>query len=71
MGGKIHNNKGNLMELNDYLRILAYRDGSDLYLTADAPPAAKFQGSLKAIDNLKMTPERLHTIAYKLMDAEQ
>ena len=59
------------MQLREYLRILASRDGSDLYLTADAPPAAKFQGSLKAIDKVRMTPEMLHEMAYSLMNAEQ
>ena len=59
------------MELNDYLNILASRDGSDLYLTAGAPPAAKFQGSLKALAKDRMTPERLVEIANELMDAEQ
>ncbi|MEZ5536670.1 MAG: PilT/PilU family type 4a pilus ATPase [Thiolinea sp.] len=59
------------MELNDYLRILASRDGSDLYLTVGAPPAAKFQGSLKALAKDRMTPEELHTIAWQLMDNEQ
>ena len=59
------------MQLREYLRILASRDGSDLYLTADAPPAAKFQGSLKAIDKVRMTPEILHDMAYSLMNAEQ
>lgn len=59
------------MELNDYLHILASRDGSDLYLTADAPPAAKFQGSLKALSKGRMTPEQLEEIADSLMDAEQ
>lgn len=59
------------MELNDYLRILASRDGSDLYLTADAPPAAKFQGSLKALAKDRMTPEQLVDIANELMDEDQ
>ncbi len=59
------------MQLKEYLRILATRDGSDLYLTADAPPVAKFQGSLKAIDKVRMTPEILHDMAYSLMNAEQ
>jgi twitching motility protein PilU len=59
------------MELNDYLRILAARDGSDLYLTVGAPPAAKFQGALKALAKDRMTPEQLHAIAWQLMDAEQ
>lgn len=59
------------MELHDYLRTLASRDGSDLYLTADAPPAAKFQGALKALAKERMTPEQLEDIANGLMDATQ
>ena len=59
------------MQLREYLRILATRDGSDLYLTAEAPPVAKFQGSLKAIDKIRMTPDILHDMAYSLMNAEQ
>ena len=31
------------MEFKDYLKILVQHDGSDLYLTVDAPPAAKFR----------------------------
>ncbi|HMT91687.1 PilT/PilU family type 4a pilus ATPase [uncultured Thiothrix sp.] len=59
------------MALKDYLRILATRDGSDLYLTADAPPAAKFQGSLKPLARERLSPEDVHTMAYELMDADQ
>jgi twitching motility protein PilU len=59
------------MELNDYLKILVQKDGSDLYLTVDAPPAAKFQGSLKPLENEKLTKVRLHEIAYSLMNEDQ
>lgn len=59
------------MELTDYLKILVQNDGSDLYLTAEAPAAAKFQGTLKPLENVKLTKERLKDIAYSLMDAEQ
>ncbi len=59
------------MELNDYLKILVQKDGSDLYLTVDAPPAAKFQGNLKPLENVKLTKERLHEIAYSLMNEDQ
>lgn len=59
------------MALKDYLRILATRDGSDLYLTADAPPAAKFQGTLKPLARERLTPEDVHAMAYELMDTEQ
>ena len=59
------------MSLKDYLRILASRDGSDLYLTADAPPAAKFQGTLKPLARERLTPEDVHAMAWSLMDREQ
>ncbi|PID49186.1 MAG: type IV pili twitching motility protein PilT [Proteobacteria bacterium] len=59
------------MSIKNYLRILAGKDGSDLYLTVDAPPAAKFQGSLKPLARERLTPETLHEMAYSLMDEEQ
>ncbi|MCX7074466.1 MAG: PilT/PilU family type 4a pilus ATPase [Methylococcales bacterium] len=59
------------MEFKDYLRILAQNDGSDLYLTADAPPAAKFQGVLKPIENIRLMPSRLREIAHSLMTEDQ
>jgi twitching motility protein PilU len=33
--------------IDQYLNILAKKDGSDLYLSTGAPPCAKFQGVLK------------------------
>ncbi|MGJ0430262.1 PilT/PilU family type 4a pilus ATPase [Methylobacter sp.] len=59
------------MEFKDYLKILVLKDGSDLYLTVDAPPAAKFEGSLKPLENIRLTKERIKEIAYNLMDEEQ
>ncbi|MFA5983066.1 MAG: PilT/PilU family type 4a pilus ATPase [Methylococcaceae bacterium] len=59
------------MEFKDYLKILVQNDGSDLYLTTEAPPAAKFQGNLKPLENIKLNRERIKEIAYSLMDTEQ
>jgi len=59
------------MEFKDYLKILVLKDGSDLYLTVDAPPAAKFQGTLKPLENIKLTNQQLKNIAYSLMDKDQ
>ena len=58
------------MEFKEYLKLLVQNDGSDLYLTVDAPPAAKFQGSLGRWSLLKKE-ERLKEIAHGLMDADQ
>ncbi|MGR8979976.1 MAG: PilT/PilU family type 4a pilus ATPase [Gammaproteobacteria bacterium] len=59
------------MEFKDYLKILVGHDGSDLYLTTDAPPAAKFQGNLTPLDKGKLTREKVKEIAYSLMDDDQ
>ena len=59
------------MEFKDYLKILVQHDGSDLYLTVGAPPAAKFQGQLKPLENIKMTNEMIKEIANSIMDNDQ
>jgi twitching motility protein PilU len=59
------------MEFNDYLKILAQKDGSDLYLSTGAPPCAKFQGVLRPLENEALKPGAVKDIAYQLMDDEQ
>ena len=59
------------MEFEDYLKILASKDGSDLYLSTGAPPCAKFQGALKPLEKATMQPGQIKEIAYSLMDSRQ
>ena len=59
------------MEFKDYLKILAIKDGSDLYLTTGAQPSAKFQGTLRPIDKMTLTDANVKEIAYSVMSAEQ
>lgn len=59
------------MEFSDYLKILASKDGSDLYLSTGAPPCAKFQGVLRPLEKDPMPPGAIKAIAYSLMDDEQ
>jgi len=59
------------MDFKNFLRILVNKDGSDLYLTFNAPPAAKFQGTLRPLSKEKMTDEALNEIAMALMNNEQ
>jgi twitching motility protein PilU len=59
------------MDFKNFLRILVKNDGSDLYLTFNAPPAAKFNGELKALSKEKMTSEQLQEVADFLMNDEQ
>lgn len=59
------------MDFKKFLRILVQHDGSDLYLTFNAPPSAKFQGELKPLSKEKMTSEQLEEVAKFLMNDEQ
>jgi len=59
------------MEFKEYLKILADNDGSDLYLTVEAPPVGKFEGTLRPLEKVRLTPIRIKEIAYSLMDEDQ
>jgi twitching motility protein PilU len=57
--------------IDQYLNILAKKDGSDLYLSTGAPPCAKFQGVLKPLATEPFKPGEIETIANAIMDDEQ
>ncbi|MFT6955404.1 MAG: twitching motility protein PilU [Halieaceae bacterium] len=59
------------MRIHQWLKTLATKGGSDLYLSTGAPPCAKFQGELKPIDSEIMKPGDIKVIAYEIMDATQ
>lgn len=57
--------------IDQFLNILAKKDGSDLYLSTGAPPCAKFQGTLKPLGQEPYKPGEIEKIAYEIMDEEQ
>ena len=57
--------------IDQYLNILAKKDGSDLYLSTGAPPCAKFQGVLKPLATESYKPGEIEIIANAIMDEEQ
>lgn len=59
------------MEFKDYLKVLAIKDGSDLYLSTGAPACAKFSGTLKALEKDPFSPGRVKEIAYSILSKEQ
>ena len=59
------------MRITEWLKILASKNGSDLYLSTGAPPCAKFDGQLKPIDSQIMRPGEIKEIAYEIMDPTQ
>ena len=62
---------GHFMKMREYLKLLAANDGSDLYLSTGAPPAAKFHGTLKPIQKERLQPGEVKDLAYGLMDEGQ
>ncbi|WP_082353830.1 PilT/PilU family type 4a pilus ATPase [Marinagarivorans algicola] len=57
--------------IDQYLNILAKKDGSDLYLSTGAPPCAKFQGTLKPLAQTPFTGGQIQDIANAIMDSKQ
>ena len=59
------------MRITEWLKLLATRNGSDLYLSTGAPPCAKFEGELMPIGSDILQPGEIKVIAYEIMDATQ
>lgn len=59
------------MDIYAMLKHLADNEGSDLYLSAGAPPSAKFSGELTTLTDQPMGPEDVKSIAYEIMDDDQ
>lgn len=57
--------------INPYLKLLAQKDGSDLYLSTGAPPCAKFNGVLKPLSQNAYKAGDIENIANEIMDQEQ
>jgi len=59
------------VRIHQWLKVLAERRGSDLYLATGAPPCAKFEGELKTISSDVLAPGEIAEIANELMDETQ
>ena len=59
------------MKVKPYLKILAEKDGSDLYLSTGAPPSAKFNGVLKPLSKTPAPPGWVDSLAQEIMSEKQ
>ena len=59
------------MRIYGWLKELADRQGSDLYLATGAPACAKFDGALTALSVETLAPGEVSNIANELMDEAQ
>lgn len=59
------------IDLNELLRELVQRDGSDLHLKADNPPLMRLQGDLKRLDRPVITGEELTSAMMAILTPER
>ncbi|MBT8146641.1 MAG: PilT/PilU family type 4a pilus ATPase [Gammaproteobacteria bacterium] len=59
------------MGFKDLLKLLIEREGSDLFLTTNAPPTIKAHGKLVPVTDKRLPPGAAKKIAYQIMSEEQ
>jgi twitching motility protein PilU len=57
--------------INDLLRLMVSRKGSDLFITADFPPAIKVDGSIAKVSQQALTPTHTMALARSIMSDRQ
>ena len=57
--------------IQDLLRLLVSRGGSDLFITADFPPAMKLDGTLHKMSAQPLTPQHTQALARAIMNDRQ
>jgi len=57
--------------LQDLLRLMLKRNGSDLFLTAEFPPAVKIDGRITPVSGVPLTPQHTVELARALMSDRQ
>ena len=59
------------LEFEDCLKVLAEKEGSDLYYSTGCPPSAKFYGTLNQLSDVPCEPGYTAKIAHSIMSEEQ
>ncbi|MDO4725505.1 MAG: PilT/PilU family type 4a pilus ATPase, partial [Comamonadaceae bacterium] len=57
--------------INDLLRLMVSRNGSDLFITADFPPAIKVDGKVSKVSPQPLTPAHTLALARSIMSDKQ
>ena len=57
--------------LHDLLKLMLSKRGSDLFITADFPPAFKVDGRMTPVSNVALTPQHTTELARALMNDKQ
>ena len=57
--------------MHDLLRLMLSKKASDLFITADFPPAIKADGKMTPVSNQKLTPQHTKELARAIMNDKQ
>ena len=57
--------------MHDLLRLMLSKKASDLFITADFPPAIKVDGKMTPVSNQKLTPQHTKELARSIMNDKQ
>jgi twitching motility protein PilU len=57
--------------MHDLLRLMLSKRASDLFITADFPPAIKVDGKMTPVSNQKLTPQHTKELARSIMNDKQ
>ena len=59
------------MQFEKYLKYMAQKDASDLYLSTGAAPSIKLHGALRPLERDRLPSGAVKEVAYSIMDSEQ
>ena len=59
------------MDITPYLKLLAEKKGSDLFLTSLSPVKIKLEGTVTSVGKTPLTPEMSQAVAYAVMNERQ
>ncbi|MCK0536851.1 PilT/PilU family type 4a pilus ATPase [Alcanivorax quisquiliarum] len=59
------------MEFEELLRIMAQKNGSDLFITAGVPPSMKIHGKVVPVTKTALTPDMTRDIVFGVMNEKQ
>lgn len=59
------------MNITPYLKLMAEKNGSDLFFTTGAPASLKIEGETRPISRTALEPGLVKRIAYSIMDEQQ
>ena len=59
-----------MAQIDQFLKVLVEKGGSDLHLTTGAPPIMRVHGNMQRVKFRELTPKDMETLIYEIMEEE-